>query len=303
MQFACSLSEVDVDPTAWSRQREAEGWDALFVSDHLWTDVGASPHLWTLLGAMAVSTTRVQLGPAFQNNLFRHPVEFVQASLTMQRISGGRFEAGLGAGWSGVELERTGRSLPSPGERAGRLIEAVEIARQLFDDGRCRFAGRYYQVDMDLVERPAGGPPPLVVSAGGPRVIRAVAPLVDRLELKAASLATRGGRLDLEALATVTMDDLRRQVDLARSTRAELPLGMHVLCRARDDESTRRIAAHFPPGSLFGRFYGPPDSVAEAIRSLDDLGLQRVHVTPGDQQSFANLAPLICGPHTVALDS
>lgn len=295
MKFACSLSEVDVDPVAWSRLREAEGWDALFVSDHLWTDVGASPHLWTLLGAMAVSTRSVRLGPAFQNNLFRHPVEFAQACLTMQRISGGRFEAGLGAGWSGIELERTGRPLPTAGERAGRLIEAVQITRQLFDAGRCAFAGRYYNVDVNLVERPAQGPPPLVVSAGGPRVIRSVAPFVDRLELKAASSATRGGRLDLAALAAVTWDDLRAQVDLARSARADLPLGLHVLCCAGDDERTRRIASKFPEGSLFGRFYGPPDQVAQAVWSLADLGVNRVHLTPGDQHSYANLAPLLCG--------
>src|SRR5207244_595218 len=89
VRFVCNLNDCRFDPVEWGAARMAEGWDGLMVCDHLWDPGGPRPHLWTLLGALAASTTRVSLGTGFANNLFRHPVEFAQASLTMQRISGG----------------------------------------------------------------------------------------------------------------------------------------------------------------------------------------------------------------------
>jgi alkanesulfonate monooxygenase SsuD/methylene tetrahydromethanopterin reductase-like flavin-dependent oxidoreductase (luciferase family) len=295
IELACSLSEVDVDPMRWAAQRELEGWQALFASDHLWTDVGAAPHMWVVLGAMGASTTSARIGSAFHNNLLRHPVEFAQGALTMQRITDGRFEAGLGAGWSESELVCTGRALPPAGIRAAMLIEAVQIARMLFDDGRCDFDGTHYSVHLEEIERPSVGPPPLVVAAGGERIIKSVLPFVDRLELKVVSAATRGGRLDLKALGAITYTDVAEKISFVRSIRADIPIGLHVLCRAGTDERTRRIAAAFPPDSLMRRFYGPPEEVASMILSLEELGVGRVHITPGDQQSYLNLTPLLLG--------
>jgi alkanesulfonate monooxygenase SsuD/methylene tetrahydromethanopterin reductase-like flavin-dependent oxidoreductase (luciferase family) len=302
IELACSLSVVAVSLEKWAAQREQEGWHALFASDHLCTDVGAAPHMWVVLGAMGASTTSARIGSAFHNNLLRHPVEFAQGALTMQRITDGRFEAGLGAGWSESELVCTGRALPPPGIRAAMLIEAVQIARMLFDDGRCDFDGTHYSVHLEEIERPSVGPPPLVVAAGGRRIIESVLPLVDRLELKVASAATRGGRLDLQALGAITREDVAEKVSLVRSLRADIPIGLHVLCRAGSDERTRRIAATFPPDSLVRRFYGPPEEVASMILSLEELGVELVHVTPGDQQSYLNLAPLLLDPREVGHD-
>ena len=122
----------------------------------------------SVLGALASTTTTVGLGTGHHCNLFRHPVEFAHASLSVQRLSGGRFEAGLGAGWTKDELVRSGRDMPSPGERASRLIEAAQIVRQLFDTGSATFKGEHYEVDMDGLDRLEGiGPPPLVIAAGG----------------------------------------------------------------------------------------------------------------------------------------
>jgi alkanesulfonate monooxygenase SsuD/methylene tetrahydromethanopterin reductase-like flavin-dependent oxidoreductase (luciferase family) len=242
---------------------------------------------------MAAATSTAQIGSAFHNNLVRHPVEFAQAALTAQRISGGRFEAGLGAGWQAAELAATGRSYPRPSERAARLIEAVQVVRQLFDTGRCDFEGTHYRVHVSQIDRPDVGPPPLVVAAGGRYVIKSVAPYVDRLELKLAAAATRGGQLDLAALGSITLDGLRSDLEFTRSVRPDVPLAVHVLCRAGEDAATARIASHFPPGSVVGRFFGPPVEVAEAIWALAELGVDRIHLTPGDQRTYSNLASLL----------
>lgn len=178
MEYVANFMTCDLDPTAWARQREAEGWQVLGCADHLWSGDRPFPHLWVTLATMAAATERALLTSSFANNLFRSPVEVAQAALQLQAVSGGRFEVGLGAGWSKAEVEGGGYGYPGAGERAGRYREAMVIVATLLRTGSCRFAGRYYQVDVPVIgPRPAAGPPPLVASVGGHRTIAEVAPL------------------------------------------------------------------------------------------------------------------------------
>jgi alkanesulfonate monooxygenase SsuD/methylene tetrahydromethanopterin reductase-like flavin-dependent oxidoreductase (luciferase family) len=295
MRFYCNLNDCRVQPAQMGRAREAEGWHGILVADHMWDAAGTRPHVWSVLGALAASTTELVVGTGFGNNLFRHPVEFAQASLTMQRISGGRFEGGLGAGWAEEEIVGTGRALAPPSERAGRLIEAVRLIRELFDTGSCSYTGRYYQVDVPRLERLGDmAPPPLVVGAVGRRVITSVAPYIDKLELMPAAVATRGGSVDMAVSNSITRDDIRAMVDFARSTRDDLPLRLYIPCCAGDDERTKKIAAMFD--GFFAEFQGSPPKVADAIHRLGDLGLAELHVSPTDQYTFENLAPLLLAP-------
>src|SRR3712207_3396712 len=144
MEFLANLMSCDENPAAWARQREIEGWDVLGCADHLFTPARPYPHVWVTLATMAAATSRVRLASSFANNLFRSPVEFAQAALQMQAVSGGRFEAGLGAGWERDEAEGASLSYPPPGARAGRYAEAVQIVRDLLAKGTCSFHGRYY---------------------------------------------------------------------------------------------------------------------------------------------------------------
>jgi alkanesulfonate monooxygenase SsuD/methylene tetrahydromethanopterin reductase-like flavin-dependent oxidoreductase (luciferase family) len=296
MRFACNLNVTTVDAMGWAVRREAEGWHRLMVSDHIIDPAGPSPHVWSVLGALAAVTERVQLGTGFHCNLFRHPVEFAQASLSIQRLSGGRFEAGLGAGWTEPELLRTGRAMPAAPERASRLIEATRIVRELLATGACRFDGRHYQVDIAGLDRlDRIGPPPLVVAAGGPRVIRGVAPYVDKLELIPASMANRGGTWDREAYGAVTSEDVRALIDVARSARDDLTIQLHVACRVRIAGGPPPRTS-FPPDSFLGAFHGPADSVASALLAIEDFGLDEVHIGPHDEHTYVELASRLLGP-------
>lgn len=295
MRFVCNLNDSRVHPVEWAGARGAQGWDGFLVCDHLWDPAGPKPHVWSVLGALAACTSGPTLGTGFANNLLRHPVEFAQASLTMQRITGGRFEAGLGAGWFEEELRATGREMSPGPERAERLIEAVQVVRELFETGSSGFSGRHYRVEIDRLERLGDQPPPsLVVGAGGPRVIRSVADHVDKLELMPPSLVTRSGAMDTAAFNSVGRDDVRAMVDRARSTREDLPLRLYVACCAGDDERTERIASKFTEG-FFADFYGSPSKVADAVLGLGELGVDEVHLAPNDQYTYDNLAPLLLG--------
>lgn len=291
MDFIANFMNSDQDPAGWSRTREAEGWQVLGCADHFWSADRKFPHLWVTLATMAAATTRPLITSSFANNLFRSPVEFAQASLQMQAVSGGRFEAGLGAGWTRDEVVAVGWDYPSAGQRAARYIEAVQIVRALLNDGTCTFEGQHYRIDVPGIgPRPAAGPPPLVASLGGDRTIRGIAPFVDRVELKLISAATRDGALDVPALAAIPrshLDDLVRKV---REVNATVPLGVFILCSVGEDARTKAIAGMLGD-SFLGGFFGPASKVSESMLALADAGITRVQVSPMNEAGFSQLAP------------
>lgn len=276
IQLVANYTSATVDPRGFAVAAEAAGFDGVGCSDHLFR-TAAYPHVWVAVSAMAQVTERVFLTTSFANNLFRSPVEFAQASLTMQWLSGGRFEAGLGAGWLEAEIRAIGADYPAPPARARRYREAIQIVRELFDHGACRFAGEHYDVDVPTIGPFGGGRPPLVASVGGPWTIRHVAPLVDRVELKFGG-STRGGDLDQAALAAATTDDLRRMVDAVRVVAPNTPIGMFAMIAVGDDAELAPTRAVCGDG-LYADFVGSREQVLDHLQALAQFGIDRVQVS------------------------
>lgn len=290
MEFVANFMTTTVDPAAWARRRESEGWHVIACADHIFSSARTYPHVWVTLATMAAVTERPRIATSFANNLLRSPVEFAQASLQMQAVSDGRFEAGMGAGWEEQEIAGMGLHYPLPAERASRYREAVTIARDLLRQQSCSFAGDFYTIEVPTVGPvPAGGPPPLVASLGGHRTIREIAPLVDRIELKPISSATRAGRLDIPALREVTEDHVAGLVKRARQANPVAPLGIFILCAAGDDERAVQLADALG-GTFMGGFFGPAAKVTGSLLRLADLGLDRVQVSPFNDSAFEVLA-------------
>jgi alkanesulfonate monooxygenase SsuD/methylene tetrahydromethanopterin reductase-like flavin-dependent oxidoreductase (luciferase family) len=292
MEHVCNLMDAHTDPGEWARRREAQGWEVLSVADHFLTGHRPFPHVWVTVAAVAAATTRPQVTTAFVNNLLRSPVEVAQAALMMQVVASGRFELGLGAGWLRHEVVAAGLPYPPPADRAGAFVESTQIVRQLLHTGACTFAGRYYTVDIAGIGPVGADPPPLVCSVGGPRTVREVTPHADRVEIKASSASTRGGSLDLAAMATIQDAHLVDMVRRVRDVSADVPVGMFVLCNAGEDALTRDFEARMGDG-LYGRFFGAPRKVAEGLDWLAELGISRVQISPFDDASFDRLAPVV----------
>jgi Luciferase-like monooxygenase len=288
LQFVPNYVDIGTDAATWARQREAEGWHGLAVADHLWDRGRAYPHIWVSLGAMAAATSRVMLTSSFANNLLRSPVEFAQASLTMQQAAAGRFEAGLGAGWARAEIEQIGHRYPKPPERISRYIEAITVAGELLRTRHCTFHGEFYGVDVDILG-PDVSPPPLVASLGGPRSIREVAPLVDRVELKVSSPATRGGDLDYTAFQAIDAAHLTSLIDQVRAVRPDVPLGIFLQVGVGDNPRLAELAKMLGD-SWMGQFIGEPAKVATALQGVEEFGLDRVQLTPYVPETFELLA-------------
>ncbi|MEM9620893.1 MAG: LLM class flavin-dependent oxidoreductase [Pseudomonadota bacterium] len=282
-----------IAPDQWAQEKEAEGWQGICASDHLWVGETRYPHVFVAATRMACATQRIRLTTSFCNNLFRSPVEFAQAALALQDAAGGRFEAGLGAGWLADEMLAMGKPYPDGPERVSMYVEALQIVRELLHSGQCQFQGNYYQVDISGAQRLAGtdyAPPPLIASAGGPRALREVTPLVDRVEIKASARATRVGHLDFGILATVTRDEVLANVERVRAQRGDIPIGIFLLVGAGDEPIVQGTRASLGDGYL-ANFFGPPAAVAQSLLELADMGIDRVQLTELTPGSVSRLAP------------
>lgn len=151
---------------------EAAGFDGVMVSEHFqpWVDdKGASGFAFSTLGAIAQATAKVKLMTTVVTPLFRyHPAVVAQAAATIDRLSGGRFELGVGSG-ENINEAPLGYELPAYAERSARLKEALEIMHRLLAGEQLTFHGEYYQVKNAKLYSPPLQHVPLYVAAAGPK--------------------------------------------------------------------------------------------------------------------------------------
>jgi F420-dependent oxidoreductase-like protein len=163
---------------------EALGFDSAWNCDHLiQPSRPTGPYLeaWTLLAGLAARTQRIRVGVLVSSNTFRHPALLAKEALTVDHISNGRLELGLGAGWYEPEHAMFGVAFPPVAERVARYREAVDVVDGLLRNDTSTHTGRYYQLrDAPLRPRPVQQPrPPLMLCAHGPKMLRIVAEYAD----------------------------------------------------------------------------------------------------------------------------
>src|SRR5437660_10912730 len=159
------------------RTIEDLGYDALMLSDHLVDQFAPI----AALGVAAAVTTRLRLGTFVFNNDLRHPVVLAQEMATLDRLSDGRLELGIGAGWNKPEYEGAGIPYDPGTTRIDRLAESMTIMKGLFADGPIDFEGRFYRVKgFEDYPRPIQRPhPPFFVGGGSPKLLRFAAQNAD----------------------------------------------------------------------------------------------------------------------------
>ncbi|MEY2451115.1 MAG: hypothetical protein QOD92_689, partial [Acidimicrobiaceae bacterium] len=123
--------------------------------------------------AAADATTTLRVGALVLCTDFTHPVVIAKEAATIDVLSGGRFELGLGAGWMTTDYEQTGIPFDSAGTRIDRMGEALTVIDQLWSDAPCTFAGKHFTItDLDGRPKPLQRPrPPVLVGGGGKRVL------------------------------------------------------------------------------------------------------------------------------------
>jgi F420-dependent oxidoreductase-like protein len=160
---------------------DAGAWDSLWVYDHFHTvpvpTAEATHEAWSLMSAYAASTSRIKLGQMCTAMSYRNPVYLAKVAATVDVISGGRVQMGIGGGWYEHEWRAYGYGFPSAGVRLGRLDEGVQIMRDAWRDGSVSFDGKHYQVDGAIVQpKPLqDNGIPMWIAGGGERVTLRIA--------------------------------------------------------------------------------------------------------------------------------
>jgi len=187
----CLMVEGQED-VSWEQWRalasacEQHGVEALFRSDHYLSvereAARGSLDALATLSALAAVTSTLRLGTLVSPVTFRHPSVFAKSVVTADHVSGGRIEAGLGAGWHEAEHEAFGFGFPPTGTRMELLEEQVEVVCRQWQEDRFSFAGRHYRLaDVEALPKPVQRPrPPLILGGqAGPRSARLAARWAD----------------------------------------------------------------------------------------------------------------------------
>ncbi len=260
----CSDAASRVEWQDKARRVEALGYQVLVAPDHLGEQLAPVP---ALLSA-AEATRSLRIGALVFDNDFRHPALLAKEAATLDLLTDGRFELGIGAGWMRSEYDAAGIAFEPGATRVARLEEAIPVLRALWRGEPASFAGRHYQLrELRSTPVPVQRPgPPLLVGGGGPRILRLAAREADIVGLVMRSLPEGG--LDLGDLSAAALD---AKVAWVRDAAGErfAALELNTLIQTVAIVPDRREAA----SRLAGAFGIPPDALLETPYAL--LGSER----------------------------
>src|SRR5438128_1850347 len=167
---ACSKSRSSQEFTALARKAESLGYSTLFVPDHF-VEHDLAPTV--ALAHAAAVTDRLRVGTFVLGNDYKHPVVCAREMASLDLLSDGRLELGIGAGWMTADYEKAGIPLDRPAVRIARLAEAITILKGLFSPGPFTFHGEHYRVtDLDgMPKPPQGADLPFLIGGGGKKIL------------------------------------------------------------------------------------------------------------------------------------
>ena len=231
----------DYSPKAWAdlaRTVESLGYSTLTVADHFDNQYAPIPALM----AAADATSTLRLGALVLCTDYTHPVVIAKEAATVDLLSDGRFELGLGAGWMTADYEQSGIPLDSAGTRVERLGEAVQVIAALWGDEPCTFHGTHYDIAaLDGRPKPRRQPrPPILIGGGGRKVLSLAARHADIVGL---NVDLRRGVIDAGAGPNATDDATEQKLRWIRDAAGprfeslELHVRVH-LAAVTDDRAT-----------------------------------------------------------------
>ena len=274
------LASIDGAEAKWqtavdtARLIEDLGYDSLWVYDHF-HNVPRPAHeavfeCWTTIAALSQVTSRVRLGQMVGCNSYRQPSVLAKITATVDVISGGRLDWGIGAGWYENEYKGYGFEFPAPKVRIGMLRESVEIVRSMWTEDETSYDGTYYQLNRANCDpKPVQQPhPPIWIGGGGEQLtLRVVARLAD--------VANFGGKPNEWAHKAEVLKahckDVGRDYDEIRKT-----ISGEMMIRETEAEidaiGTRSLWGEPLESWKAGNLVGTPEQVAEKLQAYIDLG-------------------------------
>ena len=278
LRFGIKVSQaatIDTLKEVWRLADEA-GFDHCWNMDHF-ASLGGDDTLdifeaWTALAGMAALTKRVRIGCSVTGNTYRHPGVLAKMATTVDHLSGGRLEFGIGAGWAENEHVMLGLPFGTRGDRADRLEETLKIVTSLWSEPTTTFSGKHYQLKDAIAEpKPVQRPhPPIWIGGSGPkRTLRLAAEYADVWN-------AAGGEPEAVAAASAILDqhcaDIGRDPAQIRRS-VQIRVGEDTDAALRSVEEFARIGVTEPLLVLNGPdFLARAEKVAELLPRLRSIG-------------------------------
>jgi probable F420-dependent oxidoreductase len=230
-KFAVRFSQLNPSENLPERAHKLEelGYYAIHISDHVVgpgevvESTGHPPAYWAavpVMMALVDATKRICIGARVLCVDYHHPVVLAKEMATIDLLSDGRLEIGLGAGWLGGEYDAIGTPFEAAHVRIDKLGETVALMKALFEEGAVSFHGRYFHVEgFEGAPKPKQSPwPPFAIGGGSPKVLRLAAQQADIVSL---NYDNRSGRLGADGIQRSTAEATRRKIEWVRAAAGE----------------------------------------------------------------------------------
>jgi probable F420-dependent oxidoreductase len=285
-----------------ARRAEGSGYAVLTVSDHFDGQLAPVPALM----AAADATTTLRVGAVVFDNDYRHPVVLAKELATLDVLSEGRLEIGLGAGWLRSDYEQSGIPYDTARERVDRFEEGLRVLRGAMGAGPFSFEGTHYTVrGYDGLPKPVQSPPPILVGAGGPRMLGIAAREADIVGING---TMHEGVVGPGAIATMTAEAVDDKVALVRRAAGERWPAIELNIRAflvtvTDDRrgtvetiaSALQVEPAMVEASPFALIGPPPQLVDDLLARRERWGFSYVIVGAHDIDAFAPVVAELAG--------
>ncbi len=294
-RFAVAATSA-LDRDAWialARRAEELGYAVFLMPDHVMRQFAPVPALM----AVADATTRLHIGSFVFANDYRHPLLLAKEVATLDVLSGGRLEFGIGAGWRARDYEQLGIAYDRPGVRIARMREAIRLMKRLFTEDEVHFVGAYYRAKRARVwPRPLQRPhPPLMIGGGGPRILSLAAREADIVAL-VPQVDARGRHRPSDITGRATAQKVARIKNAAGERFARLEINGYVADAEVGGLGARakRLALSLLDSPYF--LYGSAAQVTrDLLRRRERLGISYYSIPERSMESFAPVVAALAG--------
>ncbi len=288
---------------AKARKVESLGYSTLFIPDHFEDQLGPL----VALTVAAEATTTLKVGSLVFGNDYRHPIVLAKEIATLDLMSEGRGEFGLGAGWMTTDYEESGIAQDPPGVRISRMAESLAVMKELWATGSATYAGEFYTItDAKGQPRPVSQPhPPIIIGGGGPRVLGIAGREADIVGVNP-SLAA--GYVGPEVIETTTAEYYRQRVEWIkdgageRFSHLELQILTFLVQIVDDSKSTTESLAAMmsvTPEQIQGSpiaLIGSVDEIVERLQQRrEEYGFSYLVVHEPEMEAFSPVVAALAG--------
>ena len=289
---------VDLAKTA-----EDHGFSSFTMPDHFTDQLAPVPALMSAADA----TKNLRIGALVWDNDYKHPVVLAKELATLDLLSDGRLEIGIGAGWMATDYEQSGIVYDKPGVRIDRFLEGLEIIKRAMSGEKFSFTGAHYKITDYVsaplpVQRPC---PPILIGGGGPRVLKLAAQLADIVGINP---SMKDGVVNAETISHMSAEAVSEKIKIVQSAASsrmqDIELNIRTfLVNIRDsaDEAINgtanmlKVDPKMVADSPFA-LMGPPAKIAEDLLARRERwGLSYIIVGGEDVNSFAPVIKILAG--------